>query len=56
MLNLKKDINVIKRWHVSRRKQVHTVGAKLQEGDSGTLKMNFVRFIAELKFSNEITV
>jgi len=54
-LNLRKDIKVVKNWHVSRREQVHTVGAKLQEGDSGTLKMNFVRFIALLKFSHEIT-
>lgn len=40
---------------MSRRKKVSFVGAKLQKGNSGTLKINLVRFIVLLNFSNYVT-
>lgn len=40
---------------MDRRKKVSFVGAKLQKGNSGTLKINLVRFIVLLNFSHYIT-
>ena len=51
-LALAKDLKMEENWHVSRRKRLALLGQKLQKGEPGTLKINFVRFTVLSRFSN----